>query len=207
MSDNIKPRLLMLVCTVFAMTSALGLSSDKNQPMNIQSDHGEWQNDTKTGIGTGIYTGHVLITQGSIRITADRAVVHTRNGQLLDADITGQPATFQQQPDQGELMHGTADRIHYNADTDFVDMIGHAHMQQGVREMSADVIHYNTETEHALASGSKNGGRVHITVPPKQRGRSPAPAARSLSSPAPARSMSPPASAAPPQPGNPGTPA
>ena len=186
MSGNIKVRVLFLICATLAISSAFALSSDKNQPMDIQSDHGEWQNDTKSNIGTGIYTGHVLITQGSIRITADRAVVHTRNGALLDADITGQPATFQQQPDKGALMHGTADKIHYNADTDMVDMIGHAHMQQGVREMSADVIHYNTDTEHALASGSKNGGRVHITVPPKQTGPSPAPPAQTLQPSAPA---------------------
>ena len=172
MSGKIKLRLLFLLCAALAISSAFALSSDKNQPMDIQSDHGEWRNNTKTNIGTGIYTGHVLITQGSIRITADRAVVHTRNGQLLAADITGKPATFQQQPDQGELMHGTADKIHYNANNDMVDLIGHAYMQQGVREMTADVIHYNTETEHAIASGSKQGGRVHITVPPKQTGKS-----------------------------------
>ncbi|HET7396149.1 MAG TPA: lipopolysaccharide transport periplasmic protein LptA [Gammaproteobacteria bacterium] len=160
--------MLLLCCALLTAVSAFALSSDKNQPMDIQADHGEWQNDNKTNLGTGIYTGHVIITQGSIRITADHAVVHTRNGELQTADITGQPATFQQQPDTGELMHGIADQIHYNSDTNMVDMIGHAHMQQGsIRQMTADVIHYNTATEHAVADGGKDGGRVHITVPPK----------------------------------------
>ncbi|MGH8400316.1 MAG: lipopolysaccharide transport periplasmic protein LptA [Gammaproteobacteria bacterium] len=157
--------------------SVFALSSDKNQPMDIQSDHGEWRNDNKTNRGVGVYTGHVLITQGSIRITADHAVVHTLNGELQTADITGQPATFQQQPDTGELMHGVADSIRYNADTNMVDLIGHAHMQQGdIRQMTADIIHYNTDTEHAVASGNKDGERVHITVPPKQDTKQPQPA-------------------------------
>lgn len=174
MSVNINSRALLLCCALLTTASAFALSSDKNQPMDIYSDHSESQNDTRTDRGVSIYTGHVVITQGSIRITADRAVVHTHNGQLETADITGQPATFQQQPDTGELMHGTADQIHYNADTNMVDMIGHAHMQQGnVRQMTADVIHYNTASEHAIASGGKDGGRVHITIPPKQDNKQP----------------------------------
>ncbi|MGH8372208.1 MAG: lipopolysaccharide transport periplasmic protein LptA [Gammaproteobacteria bacterium] len=173
-SNTLKPKTLLLVCALLTAASAFALSSDKNQPMDIYSDYSESQNDSKTNLGTGIYTGHVIITQGSIRITADRAVVHTSNGLLTTADITGKPATFRQQPDTGELVHGIAGHIHYNSDTNMVDLIGHAHMQQGdIRQMTADVIHYNTETEHAIADGGKNGGRVHITVPPKQNDKQP----------------------------------
>ncbi|HET7923029.1 MAG TPA: lipopolysaccharide transport periplasmic protein LptA [Gammaproteobacteria bacterium] len=167
-------RLLLLCAALFAAASAFALSSDKHQPMNIQADHGEFRNNTRTNAGTGTYTGHVLITQGSIRISADKAVVKTLNGALQDADITGSPATFQQQSDKGEMIHGRADRIHYHADTNQVDMTGHAHMQQGLRQMSADVIHYNTETEYMVATGGKDGERVHITVPPKQDSGQPA---------------------------------
>lgn len=169
MSAGIKTRFLLVLSALLIAASAFALTSDKNQPMNIQSDHGEWQNDANSSQGTGIYTGHVIITQGSIRITAERAVVHTLNGELQTADITGQPATFQQQPDSGELMHGIADHIHYNSDANLVDLIGHAHMQQGVREMTADVIHYNTASEHAIADSGKTSERVHIVVPPKQK--------------------------------------
>lgn len=167
MFANTESRIVLVACALLTAASAFALSSDKNQPMDISSDHGEWKLDSKTNRGTGIYDGHVVITQGSIRITADHADVHTLNGELQTADVTGTPATFQQQPDTGELMHGVADRIHYNSAANTVDMVGHAHMQQGIREMSADEIHYNTETEHAIASGGKTGGRVHIVIPPK----------------------------------------
>lgn len=173
MSVRNELRAVLLGCCLLLAMSAFALSSDKNQPMNIASDHGEFLNDTKADTGTGIYDGHVVITQGSIRITADHAEVHTRNGELQSADITGQPATFQQQPDSGALMHGTADKIHYNADANEVDLIGHADMQQDLRHMQADVIHYNTASEHMIANGGKNGGRVHITIPPKQPGNPP----------------------------------
>ena len=147
--------------------SALALKTDRKQPINIRADHGDFTNNSKSNNGTGVYTGHVLITQGSIRITADKAVLHMLNGEIQTADITGTPATFQQQPDSGARVHGTADNITFDQSKNQVDLLGNAHLQQDGRAFTADVIHYNTSTEHVIAVGGKNGGRVHITIPPK----------------------------------------
>ncbi|MBU6510353.1 MAG: lipopolysaccharide transport periplasmic protein LptA [Gammaproteobacteria bacterium] len=168
-----KWRWLLAAGLLCIAASALALKTDRNQPMNIQADHGDFTNDSKANTGTGVYTGHVLITQGSIRITADKAVMHLLNGQIQTADITGAPATFQQQPDSGALVHGTAAEITYNQNTDEVDLLGNAFLQQGGRVFTADVIHYNTSTEHVIATGGENGGRVHITIPPKAATHSP----------------------------------
>lgn len=167
MRGNTKRRIAVALCAALVAASAWALKSDKQQPINIQADHGEFQNDSANN-ATSIYTGHVVITQGSIRITADKAVLHTLNGELQTADMTGAPATFQQQPDSGALMHGTAAEIIYTAATDQVDLLGNAELVQGQRQLSAAVIHYNTATEHVLAVGGQNNGRVHITLPPKQ---------------------------------------
>jgi len=164
-----KWRVLLLTCTLCVAASAWALKSDRNQPINIQSDHGDFQSDSSTNNGTGIYTGHVIITQGSIRITADKAILHMLNGEIQTADITGSQATFQQQPDTGALAHGVADEITYDAKRNEVVLTGNARLQQGERQLTADVIHYNTDTEHVTASGGQtNGGRIHITIPPKQ---------------------------------------
>ena len=169
MSASNKWRVLLLACMLCAAASAWALKSDKHQPINIQSDHGDFQSDSSTNNGTGIYTGHVIITQGSIRITADKAILHMLNGEIQTADITGAPATFQQQPDTGAQAHGTADEITYDANKNEVDLLGNAKVQQGERLLTGDVIHYNTDTEHMIASGGKtSGGRINITIPPKQ---------------------------------------
>lgn len=165
---SIKWRVLAVVCALGVAASAWALSSDRNQPVQIQADHGDFINNSQTSRGTGTYTGHVLITQGSIRITADRAVLHMLNGELQTADITGAPASFQQQPDSGALVHGTASHIAYDQGKNEVDLTGNAQLQQGGRLLTAEVIHYNTATEHVTALGGANGGRVHITIPPKQ---------------------------------------
>ncbi|MGA9852199.1 MAG: lipopolysaccharide transport periplasmic protein LptA [Gammaproteobacteria bacterium] len=168
MSTSRKLRLLLLVCALSA-ASAWALKTDKNQPINIQADHGDFQGSSSSNNGTGIYTGNVLITQGSIRITADKAVLHMLNGEIQTADLTGTPATFQQQPDTGELAHGIANEIIYDQSKNEVDLLGKAQLHQGERLLTADIIHYNTATEHVIAIGGKNGGRVHITIPPKPR--------------------------------------
>ncbi|HSC47958.1 MAG TPA: lipopolysaccharide transport periplasmic protein LptA, partial [Gammaproteobacteria bacterium] len=162
-------RVLLLLCGLGVAASAWALKSDKNQPINIQADHGDFKstgNDNNNG--TGIYTGHVVITQGSILLTADKAVVHIVNGELSTADVTGQPATFQQQPDTGELMHGLASEITYDESNNMVDLIDNARLNQGVRLMIADHIRYNTETEHVIAKSSGDGDRVRMVIPPKQ---------------------------------------
>ncbi len=168
MSTSHKLRLLLVLGALCAAVSAWALKTDKSQPINIQADHGDFQGNSNSNNGTGVYTGHVVITQGSIKITADKAILNMVNGEVQTADMTGSPATFQQQPDHGALMHGAANEIIYDETRNEVNLLGHAHLQQGQRLFTADVIRYNTSSEHVVASGGKNGGRVHITIPPSQ---------------------------------------
>lgn len=162
-----KWRVLLLTCALCAAATAWALKSDRDQPIHIQSDHGDFQTNAGKNTSTGTYTGHVIITQGSIRITADKAILHTQNNQIQTADITGKPATFQQKTDTGVMANGIANEIIYDANKNQVVLRGNAHVQQGGRQMSGDVIDYNTETEHVTASGGKtSSGRINITIPP-----------------------------------------
>jgi lipopolysaccharide export system protein LptA len=173
MAINIRFRAGALFCAALAAGSAWALKSDKNQPINIQADHADFRGDNKTNNGTGVYTGHVVITQGSMTLASDKAVLHLVNGELQSADATGKPAAFDQQPDNGEHVHSVAQEIIYDAVKNQVDLIGDAHLTQGTRVMSADRIHYDTQTSHVDAKGAVDGDRVHLVIPPKQ----PAPAA------------------------------
>jgi lipopolysaccharide transport protein LptA len=165
-------------------SSAWALKTDKNQPINVHSDHGDFQADPKnTSNGVGIYTGHVVITQGSIVINADKAVLHIVDNELETADITGNPATFVQQPDEGQPMHGESLEITYDAPQNEIVLITNAKLTQqvlqltgkgqskvavpGQRLMTAQRIRYNTETQHVIAKAGAAEQRVHISFPPK----------------------------------------
>jgi lipopolysaccharide transport protein LptA len=118
---------------LLAAGSAWALKSDKNQPINVHSDHGDFQTDPKNSSnGVGVYTGHVVITQGSIVINADKAVFHVVDNNLDTADITGNPATFVQQPDVGLPMHGQSLEITYDVPKNEIVLITHAQLTQQV---------------------------------------------------------------------------
>jgi len=208
---------VLLFAGLFAAGSAWALKTDKNQPINVRADHGDFKSDPDNNSnGTGIYTGHVVITQGSIVLTADRAVLHVINNELDTADITGNPATFQQQPDHGEMMQGTANEITYNASNNEVVLITNARLTQAVNEpstdngrsgtpspsvpgerlLTADRIRYDTDTQHVIAKAGNDEERVHISFPPKTQApaapvQHPQPAPTSAAAPAAASTPAP----------------
>jgi lipopolysaccharide transport protein LptA len=113
--------------------NAWALKTDKNQPINVHSDHADFKSDPNhSSNGTGVYTGHVVITQGSIVINADKAIFHVVDNDLNTADITGSPATFVQQPDAGLPMHGQSLEITYDVPKNEIVLITHARLTQQV---------------------------------------------------------------------------
>jgi lipopolysaccharide transport protein LptA len=177
--------------------SAWALKTDKNQPINVHSDHADFQTDPgNASKATGIYSGHVVITQGSIVIHADKAVFHVVDNDLDTADITGDPATFEQQPDSGQPMRGQSLEITYDVPKNEIVLITQARLTQqvvpkkkapaagtkpppsiagmppditvpGERLMTAERIRYNTETGHVVARAGDAEQRVHVSFPPK----------------------------------------
>lgn len=137
----IERSVLTLLCGLLAAEGAYAFKSDKQQPINIQADHADFRADpSNNSNGTGIYTGHVVITQGSIMLTADKAVLHVINNEMDTADIEGKPATFQQQPDNGGMIHGYADEITYDASKNQMDLITNARLLQPVNQVNGVVV-------------------------------------------------------------------
>src|SRR6185503_933757 len=126
-TTSLEALLAACACGLLAAAPAWALKTDKNKPINVNADHGDFRSDPKNNNnGTGIYTGHVIITQGSIVLTANRAVLHVVNNELDTADVKGSPdtpATFVQQPDDGQPMHGEAQEITYDASKNEVVLI------------------------------------------------------------------------------------
>ena len=150
---NPSPRAVLLLCGLLAAGGACALKSDRNKPINIQADHADFRADPKNNSnGTGIYTGHVVITQGSIMLTADKAILHVVNNELDTADITGNPATFQQQPDTGAVIHGYALEITYVASKNQIDLITNARLIQPVNQANGVILAASTNVSPSTAT-------------------------------------------------------
>ncbi len=146
-------------------TAVIAKQNDLTQPVNISAEAS--QGDIKKN--QVVYSGNVLIIQGSIRINADnmRATKDkkTGNGQFV---ATGNPAKFSQTLDDGKLGVASASKIAYEQKTGDLVLSGDAKLDVGGIKMNASLIRYNVENQHVQAEGSVDGekkGRVQTIIP------------------------------------------
>jgi len=168
----------MVLCVLAAPRLAHALSTDRDQPMQIEADN-MVLNDK---IHENIYTGNVVVTQGSLRITGNKLIVHyTENNDLKDAVMLGTPAHFRQLPDGKKVYQkGEALRMEYYRDKDLLYLIDKAKVTEGDKLLSGHRIVYDTKksvvtARRATAEEKKKGaagagsGRVKVIIPPKKK--------------------------------------
>ncbi|MFL6593650.1 MAG: lipopolysaccharide transport periplasmic protein LptA [Luteimonas sp.] len=152
---------------LFAMLSVAGgafaRTSDRNQPMDAESD----QNSCiLSDAGQCVMTGNVRITQGSLDITAAKAVIYRANGDISRAVLTGGPAVLKQQMDDGTPMTAHAANVDYNLQNEVVVFTGNVELQQPRGTMNGQRVVYNLKTG-AIDSGGSGSGRVKMRIMPK----------------------------------------
>ncbi len=159
--------------------AAHALSTDKDQPIEIEADAAQLDKTKQVTI----YTGNVVVTQGSIRMTGDKLTVYyDDNQQLKDAYLDGRPAYFKQRPDgQNVDFEGWALKMEYHAKENLLHLIDQAKLKQGDQVMTGARISYDTERSLLTARGTAAkagpeggrpatpGGRVKIIIPPKKK--------------------------------------
>lgn len=164
MSIN-KVFLFALVVLGFATSfSANALEEDANQPVTIESNSGFY--DDKKGLS--IYTGNVIVIQGSLRMDADKVVVYMENREIQKLVATGKPVKFKQTPAEGkDEVHGHAMIVEYYPQTRLLIMINEAVVWQGKNSTASERIEYDRISEVVKAGGSGSPGqRVHVILQP-----------------------------------------
>ena len=170
---------LVLVAALFAPDPAWALSTDREQPIEIEADFTELDDEE----GTTVYIGNVVVVQGSIRMTGDRLRVNfTPERELKDAYLEGRLATFKQTPDEGkEDVEGEAINIEYHALENMIYLIEKAKVTQGERLTQGHRINYDTERSIVTVRSARatsadkdsqpkeTSGRVRIIIPPKKK--------------------------------------
>ncbi|MEQ8495212.1 MAG: lipopolysaccharide transport periplasmic protein LptA [Gammaproteobacteria bacterium] len=172
-------RHLLLLCALLAPGTALALSSDRQQPIEIEADFAELDDEE----GTTVYIGNVVVVQGSLRMTGDRLRVNfTPERELKDAYLEGRLATFKQTPDEGkEDVDGEAITIEYHALENMIHLIEKAKVTQGERLTQGHRINYDTARSIVTVRSARatsadkdeqpkeSAGRVRIIIPPKKK--------------------------------------
>lgn len=153
---------LLLSLMLLAPVMAVAKSSDRNQDMTIDSDTQSMVVDDN---GTSVWTGNVVLRQGTLHINADRAELRQRNGDPSLAILTGKQVKLRQQLDDGTWMDAAADRMEYDLSGEVITFIGNYTVKSSKGSNSGQRMVYNTRTGSIQAGG--DGSRVRTVIKPR----------------------------------------
>jgi lipopolysaccharide export system protein LptA len=128
---------------------------------------------------TSTFEGGVVVTQGTMRMTAARVTVKEDAQRHKLYVANGSPVTFRQKRDNvDEWVEGFADRAEFDDRNDVLKLFGNARVKSNQNEITGDFITYDMKREVAEVSGAApgkaapaNAGRVKvIIVPPRKDG-------------------------------------
>jgi lipopolysaccharide export system protein LptA len=155
-------KIVLVALPVYAGV-AHALDSDRTQPLKVEADTARINKKT----GVSVYTGHVIIHQGTLRITASRIEVYTSNGGMNRIVAEGSPATYRQRPEKRDQdIVAEAGRMEYDAVHNRAVFLKKAILNQAGNTFKSDRIVYDIAND-AVDAGKKEGGdRVIITIQP-----------------------------------------
>lgn len=165
-------RTLALTLALSAAGPLPALESDQQQPLSLEADNAE-MDEAK---GLSLYTGKVIVRQGSLEIRADQVTIHhgaDRKPELVIA--IGKPATYQQlvegeqKPIQAEAL-----RMEYQATKDEITLIDQAVVFKGTDTFRSDRIVYdrlNARVKAGTSAQGKERVRIHITPPTEPKSK------------------------------------
>jgi len=161
---------VLLACPIGAVYAE---KADRDKPIHIESDKMSLDNASHVSV----FEGSVELTQGTLRLIAEKAVV------TEDADgnkfcvATGHLANFRQKRDEAnEYVEGYGERIEYNTLTGKVDLFVRARVKRDQDDVRGDHITYNTQTEIFRVNSPEKTGRVRATLQPKNKDTKDSPA-------------------------------
>lgn len=162
---NFMTRLLILgILLLPSLCSAL--SSDKDQPLHLEADSVEI--DDATGIS--VYLGNVIVTQGSLKLWAEKMRIHRKNGRTEKIVTHGNPARFRQlMDDSQEEVRGRAKRAELYPEKDELLLFDEAVVEQGKDQFRSDRIIFQRSKSLVKAGASAQGKeRVHVIIEPSE---------------------------------------
>jgi len=163
-SSNPLQLLILLICLANP-AGVLALTGDRDQPMNLEAD--SVSIDEKSGVS--LYEGNVVITQGSLKLWADRLWIHRRDGKTEKLISEGTPTRFRQLTDDQQEVRGRALRAEFYVDRDELLLFDEAVLEQGADRFRSDRIVYNRATTQVRAGASAEGKeRVQVIIEPRK---------------------------------------
>ena len=171
-------KLLPLYALLFiGMGNAWALATDNDQPIEIHADRFNGDEVKQTAV----YTGNVVVDQGSIRFTGNTLTLSITPKGYRHIVLVGAPSTFKQKRDNpnpkiDEWIHARSSKIIYDEETDKVTLSGKAELKrtengQQKDMTSGETITYDMRNALSEVSGAVVNGthrRVTTIIAPRR---------------------------------------
>jgi len=168
---------VVLGALLLAPHAATAEKSDRDKPLQIEANR--MSADDVRKVAT--FEGEVVLTKGTIHMTADRIVVTEGEKGFHQASATGNPVRFRQRLDpkdgkEAVWVDGEALRAEYDERTERVELFENARVTRDRDEVRGDYILYDQRTEFFSVRAGKDttSGRVRAIIQPKSTSAPPA---------------------------------
>jgi lipopolysaccharide export system protein LptA len=158
--------------TLWFSNGALALSNDSEQPIQIEADQASIDNIK----GVAIYAGNVIVTQGSIRLNAEKVTLnYTDKHEIEKVVAEGQPVRFKQRLDSGDNIKAQAKEMEYHAVKSMLHLRKAAELRKnkgGINTYISTAPRISYDTEHGIIKadqGNLKKGRVTMTFKPQPK--------------------------------------
>jgi lipopolysaccharide export system protein LptA len=166
------------LCGLLFTPTAGAERADRDKPIHLEADSATVEDvNRKEGSRISVFTGNVILTQGTLRINADKVIMKEDPQGFRHATATGDLVSFRQKRDRlNEYVEGWSERAEYDSKTDKIELFRQARLKRGSDEVQGDYISYDMNSEFFKVMGSKERGietgpdkRVRITIQPKNK--------------------------------------
>ncbi len=166
-SGRLAAACLLAAAATLTLTPASGQAAqaDRSEPVKVQAD----KKVTRYKEGSSVYTGDVVVDQGSLHATGDKATLYLEDGELVRAVLEGNPATFRERDDEGNLVEGEALNADYRTADREVILTGEAWMTRTGDRISSNRIIYDLADEVIEAGDDEGESRVEMTLQPRNQ--------------------------------------
>lgn len=168
-----RPAVFLLAAVSVAAAPALAERGDREKEIVVGADRLTADDANRTST----FEGNVVVTQGTMRMTAGRVVVREDAQRHKYYVASGAPVTFRQKRDKvDEWVEGFAERAEFDDRDDVLKLFNKARVKSNQNEITGDFISYDMKREVAEVSGAPpgkapppNAGRVKVIIlPPKK---------------------------------------
>ena len=163
-------------CAAALAPAARAEKADRDKPTQIEANRMSADDARRLTI----FDGNVVLTRGTMRLTADRVVVRQDAEGFQFATATGKPARFRQRQDakppetEGQWMEGEALRMEMDDRNGKIELYDDARVKRGGDDVAGNYIMLDQRSDFFSVSTGKDGkeapsGRVKATIQPKPR--------------------------------------